>query len=161
MVFTAKANLISSAGRMVQTFRGKGRSALRQAVQALRIPAVLSRMERGFSHAGRAMEQCAGKLDVIRAELHQAGSHMKSAGRALVGKEVQQAQELEADKGVLAKLRGLFLSCGKIFSGMERGAGRLAEKAGGERFSVKSELRGLRAAPAAPHRQAAGKEQAR
>ena len=38
MVFTAKANLISSAGRMVQTFRGKGRSALRQAVQALRIP---------------------------------------------------------------------------------------------------------------------------
>lgn len=161
MVFTAKANLISSAGRMVQTFRGKGRSALRQAVQALRIPAVLSRMERGFSHAGRAMEQCAGKLDAIRAELHQAGSHMKSAGRALVGKEVQQAQELEADKGVLAKLRGLFLSCGKIFSGMERGAGRLAEKAGGERFSVKSELRGLRAAPAAPHRQAAGKEQAR
>lgn len=86
---------------------------------------------------------------------------MKSAGRALAGKEVQQDKELEADKGVLAKLRGLFLSCGKTFSGMERGAGRLAEKAGGERSSVKSELQGLRAAPAAPHRQAAGKEQAR
>ena len=46
MVSTAKVNLISSAGHMVQTFREKGRSALRQAVQALRIPAVLSRMGR-------------------------------------------------------------------------------------------------------------------
>ena len=135
--------------------------ALRHAVQALRIPAVLSRMEHGFSHAGKAMEQCAGKLDVFRDELHQAGSHMKSAGRALAGKEVQQAQELEADKGVLAKLRGLFLSCGKTFSGMERGAARLAEKAGGEKSSVKSELRELKAAPDAPHRQTASKEQAR
>ena len=86
-------------------------------MQALRIPAVLSRMERGFSHAGRAMEQCAGKLDVIRAELHQAGSHMKSAGRALVGKEVQQAQELEADKGVLAKLRAYFCPAARSFPG--------------------------------------------
>lgn len=48
MVSTAKANLISSAGRMVQTFQEKGRAALRHAVQALRIPAVLSRMEHGF-----------------------------------------------------------------------------------------------------------------
>ena len=139
----------------------KGRSALRHAVQALRIPAVLSRMEHGFSHAGKAMEQCAGKLDVFREELHQAGIHMKSAGRALAGKEVQQAQELEADKGVLAKLRGLFLSCGKTFSGMERGAARLAEKAGSEKSSVKLELRELKAAPDAPHRQAASKEQVR
>ena len=141
MVSTAKANLISSAGRMVQTFQEKGRSALRHAVQALRIPAVLSRMEHGFSHAGKAMEQCAGKLDVFREELHQAGIHMKSAGRA--------------------KLRGLFLSCGKTFSGMERGAARLAEKAGSEKSSVKLELRELKAAPDAPHRQAASKEQAR
>ncbi|MDU2951408.1 MAG: hypothetical protein E7B60_00630 [[Clostridium] innocuum] len=68
---------------------------------------------------------------------------------------------MEADKGVLARLRGLFLSCGKTFSGMERGAARLAEKASGEKSSVKSELRELKAAPDAPHRQAASKEQAR
>ena len=34
MVSTAKANLISSAGRMVQTFQEKGRAALRHAVPA-------------------------------------------------------------------------------------------------------------------------------
>ena len=86
---------------------------------------------------------------------------MKTDGCAFSGKEVQQAQELEADKGVLARLRGLFLSCGKTFSGMERGAARLAEKASGEKSSVKSELRELKAAPDTPHRQAASKEQAR
>ena len=137
------------------------RAALRHAVQALRIPAVLSRMERGFSHASQAMEQCAGKLDVIRDELHQAGGHMKNAGRALAGKEALEAQKLEADKGALARLRGLFTSCGKTFAQMERSAGRLAEKAGGEKSSVKTELRGLKPAPEGQRRQAANKEQAR
>ena len=80
MLSTARTNFVSAAGRMLGTFQEKGRAALRHAVQALRIPAVLSRMERGFSHASQAMEQCAGKLDVIRDELHQAGGHMKNAG---------------------------------------------------------------------------------
>ena len=87
MLSTARTNFVSAAGRMLGTFQEKGRAALRHAVQALRIPAVLSRMERGFSHASQAMEQCAGKLDVIRDELHQAGGHMKNAGRALAGKK--------------------------------------------------------------------------
>ena len=107
------------------------------------------------------MEQCAGKLDVIRDELHQAGGHMKNAGRALAGKEALEAQKLEADKGALARLRGLFTSCGKTFAQMERSAGRLAEKAGGEKSSVKTELRGLKPAQAGQRRQAASKEQAR
>ena len=153
MLSTARTNFVSAAGRMLGTFQEKGRAALRHAVQALRIPAVLSRMERGFSHASQAMEQCAGKLDVIRDELHQAGGHMKNAGRALAGKE--------ALEGALARLRGLFTSCGKTFAQMERSAGRLAEKAGGEKSSVKTELRGLKPAPEGQRRQAANKEQAR
>ena len=146
MLSTARTNFVSAAGRMLGTFQEKGRAALRHAVQALRIPAVLSRMERGFSHASQAMEQCAGKLDVIRDELHQAAL---------------EAQKLEADKGALARLRGLFTSCGKTFAQMERSAGRLAEKAGGEKSSVKTELRGLKPAPEGQRRQAANKEQAR
>ena len=161
MLSTARTNFVSAAGRMLGTFQEKGRAALRHAVQALRIPAVLSRMERGFSHASQAMEQCAGKLDVIRDELHQAGGHMKNAGRTLAGKEALEAQELEADKGALARLRGLFASCGKTFSQMGRGAGRLAEKAGGEKSSVKTELHGLKPAQAGQRRKAARKEQAR
>ena len=77
MVSTAKENLISSAKQMVQTFREKGRSALCHAAQALRIPSVLSRMGRGFAHAEKSMGQLAVRLDAMREELHQAGSHIK------------------------------------------------------------------------------------
>lgn len=127
------------------------------------------RLEVGKLHDKGIRAKCAqlvtaaeGKIQQVKAMVSTAKANLiSSAGRALAGKEVQQAQELEADKGVLAKLRGLFLSCGKTFSGMERGAARLAEKAGSEKSSVKLELRELKAAPDAPHRQAASKEQAR
>ena len=161
MLSTARTNFVSAAGRMLGTFQEKGRAALRHAVQALRIPAVLSRMERGFSHASQAMEQCAGKLDVIRDELHQAGGHMKNAGRTLAGKEALEAQELEADKGALARLRGLFASCGKTFAQMERDTALTVERINGGRSSVKTELQGLKAAQAGQRRQAASKEQTR
>lgn len=134
---------------------------MRHAVQALRIPAVLTRMEHGFFHASQAMEKCAGRMDVIREELHQAGGHLKSAGRALVGKEAQQVKDLDADKGVLAKLKGFLSSCGKAFSEMERGAGRLAEKAGREKSSVKTELTALKATTSGQHRAEPGKDKAR
>ena len=52
------------------------------------------------------MEQCAGKLDVIRDELHQAGGHMKNAGRTLAGKEALEAQELEARQGRACQVAG-------------------------------------------------------
>ena len=161
MLSTARTNFVSAAGRMLGTFQEKGRAALRHAVQALRIPAVLSRMERGFSHASQAMEQCAGKLDVIRDELHQAGGHMKNAGRALAGKEALEAQKLEADKGALARLRSFVLYCGKAFSEMDRDTALTVERINSGRSSVKTELQGLKAAQAGQRRQAASKEQAR
>lgn len=161
MVSTAKENLISSAKQMVQTFREKGRSGLCHAAQALRIPSVLSQMGRGFTHARKGMEQLAIRLDAMREELHQAGGHIKNAGLALAGKEPQESKELSADKGVLAKLRSLVLSCGKAFSEMERDTALTAEWLSGGRSSVKTELQALKSAQARQRRQGASKEQAR
>lgn len=146
MVSTAKENLISSAKQMVQTFREKGRSALCHAAQALHIPSVLSRMGRGFAHSEKSMGQLAVRLDSMREELHQAGGHIKNAGLALTGKEPQESKELSADKGVLAKLRSFVLSCGKVFSEMERDMALTVERINGGRSSVKTELQGLRSA---------------
>ena len=161
MVSTAKENLISSAKQMVQTFREKGRSALYHAAQALRIPSVLSRMGRGFAHAEKSMGQLAVRLDAMREELHQAGGHIKNAGLALAGKEPQESKELSADKGVLAKLRVVFLLCGKACSDMDHDISRAVERLSGGRSSVKTELQGLKSAQAGQRRQAASKEQAR
>ena len=75
---------------------------------------------------------------------------MKNAGRALLGRSAKKAGNLEADKGMLAKLRDFLESCGDTFSKMERSADRLIdkiqqnEKQAKQKQSVKSDLRQLK-----------------
>lgn len=167
MVSVTKMKLIDSAGSAVKTFKEKGRSALVQAVEAMRIPVALSRLKNGFSHTAEAMRQGAGRLDTIRGELHEMGGHMENAGRALLGKGPKQAEKLKADKGVLAKLRGFLESSGKAFSDMERGADSLMSKIQnskapeGKKQSVKSELRQLKTGHTEHPKAPLQKEQAR
>lgn len=158
-----KGRLVASAQSALRSFQEKGRASLRRAVDAMHIPSVLARLKSGLHHAVGVMEQGAARTDAIRQELHEAGDHMKNAGRSLTGKPVQQAQALEADKGVLAKLRGFFVSCGTAFSSMEQSTARFAEKfqPEGTKRSVKSELKELRAAHTDAPVKPAGKEKTR
>ena len=167
MVSVTKDKLVESASNAVKAFKEKGKSALIQAVEGMRIPTALSKIKDGFSHAAQSMRQSAGQLDVIRGELHEVGGHMKNAGRAIFGKPAKQADKLEADKGALAKLRGFLESCGKAFSNMERGADRLMEKMHRtkepeeQKQSVKSELRQLKTEHSERSKAPVSKEQAR
>lgn len=167
MVSVTKGKLVESDSNAVKAFKEKGKSALIQAVEGMRIPTALSKIKDGFSHAAQSMRQSAGQLDVIRGELHEVGGHMKNAGRAILGKPAKQADKLEADKGALAKLRGFLESCGKAFSNMERGADRLMEKMQRskepeeQKQSVKSELRQLKTEHSERSKAPVSKEQAR
>lgn len=165
MVSIAKVKMIQSAGNAVKNFKEKGKSALVQSVEAMHIPAALSAMKNGFSRAAESMRQSAGRLDSIRDELHEVGGHMKNAGRALLGKPAKQSAKLESDKGILAKLRGFFDSCGKTFSKMERGAdnllGKMQRDNAPEKQSVKSELRKLKSELSQQSKAPLAKEQAR
>lgn len=151
MVSTTKNRMMEAAGNAVKTYKEKGKSALIQAVNAMRIPAVLSAMKKGFSYTAQSMQQSARQLDTVREELHEVGSHMKNAGRIMIGRPTRQTKALEADKGVLAKLRGFLESCGKAFDRMERGADNLlsktrCDKSTEEKPSVKLELRQMKSA---------------
>ena len=167
MISVAKVKTVQSAENAVKSFQEKGKSALIHVVEGMRIPAALSKIKSGFSHAAQSMRQSAGQLDVIREELHEVGGHMKNAGRAFLGKPAKQADKLEADKGALAKLRGFLESCGKAFSNMERGADRLMEKMQRskeleeQKTSVKSELRQLKTEHSEKSKAPVSKEQAR
>lgn len=165
MVSIAKVKMIQSAGNAVKSFKEKGKSALVQSVEAMHIPAAFSAIKNGFSSAAESMRQSAGRLDSIRDELHEVGGHMKNAGRALLGKPARQPQKLEADKGILAKLRGFFDSCGKTFSKMERGAdnllGKMQRDKVPEKQSVKAELRKLKSELSQQSKTTLAKEQAR
>lgn len=151
VVSTTKNRMMEAAGNAVKTCKQKGKSALIQAVNAMRIPTALSRMKDGFSYAAQSMRQNAGQLDTIREELHEVSRHLKNTGRIMLGKPARQMKALEADKGVLAKLRVFLESCGKAFDRMERGTDNLLsktrrDKSTEEKPSVKLELRQMKAA---------------
>lgn len=166
-VQTVKQNFVRAAGNAVRAFKEKGRSALLQAVNAMKIPDVLVHLRNGFRTAAHSMQEAAGKVDTTREQLHEVGSHLKNAGRVLLGRPAKQLEKLEADKGVLAKLRNFFEGTQKAFSGMEKGAASLSEKLRDDRApeekkpSVKSELKALKTEHAAMKNAPVMQEQAR
>ncbi len=167
MVSVAKCKMIQSAGNAVKAFQEKGKFALVQAVQAMRIPSVLSCMKSGFSHAAQSVRQYAEKLDGLREQIHEAGGYVKNARRALSGKAPAESTKLQANKGLLAKVRNGLESFSTALSKMECGADRLlgkiqSEKEPGElKQSVKSELSQLKAELSPRDKAPVAKEQAR
>lgn len=167
MVSIAKVKTIQSAENAVKTFREKGKSALVQTVQAMRIPSVLSSMKNGLSHAAQSIRQGAEKLDGLREQIHEAGGYVKNAGRALSGKAPAESHKLQSDKGLLAKIRDGLESFSSTLSNMERSAERLIGKIQPEKEpaeqkqSVKSELYQLKAGRSGQAKAPAVKEQAR
>ena len=159
--------IISKAEDKIHQAKTNGKSALIRAVEAMRVSTALSKIKSGFSHMSQSMRQSAGQIDVIRGELHEVGGHMKNAGRALLGRSAKQAGNLEADKGVLAKLRGFLESCGDTFSKMERNADKLidkirqSEEQTKQKQSVKSDLRQLKTERLEKSKAPVIKEQAR
>lgn len=109
MVSVAKGKVVESAGEAVKAFKEKGKSALVQAVESMRIPAALSKIKSGFSHAAQSMRQYAGQIDVIRGELHEVGGHMKNAGRAFLGRPAKQ-------NGFWKRIRACLPSCGAFWN---------------------------------------------
>lgn len=153
MVSTVKTNFVRATGNAVRTFRAKGRAALVQAVRAMKIPAVLSKMKNSLHTVGKSMQEAAGKVDAKREQLHEAGVHLQNAGRALSGKPAQEISALDSDKGILAKLRKSLEDLGRTFAAMGDRAGDLEETLQKDRLeqkpSVKTSLRVLKSGQAA------------
>lgn len=148
LVVSCKENLITSARNALKAFKEKGKDALITAVNAMKIPSALEMLRNGFQRVSEAMHRDAGKLDAVREELHGVGLHLKNAGRALIGKPTKESEQLEADKGVLARLRNFLQRSGDRFADMGRGAEELAtgmRESHEQRQSVKAGLNQLKA----------------
>ena len=103
-IHTVRKNLIQSAKNAVQTFRGKGKDALRKAVSSMKIPSALARIQEGLHGAVECMNRQADKMAVLNSELHAAGDHIKNAGRIFRGKELEKVETQAVDKGITVSL---------------------------------------------------------
>ena len=89
---TVRKNLIQSAGNALQTYKEKGKDALRKAVSSMKIPSALARIQEGLHGAMESMNRQADKMEVLNGELHAAGGHIKNVGRIFRGKEQKKVE---------------------------------------------------------------------
>ena len=122
MVVSCKNNLIKSAKDALRAFKEKGKDALVTAVNAMKIPSALDMLKNGFHRAAESLGKSVSNLETVRNELHDVGTHLKNAGRALIGKPIKENEELKADKGILTKLQIFLQKTAEKFSGMEHSA---------------------------------------
>lgn len=119
-IHTVRKNLIQSAKNAVQTFRGKGKDALRKAVSSMKIPSALARIQEGLHGAVENMNRQADRMKVLNGELHAAGGHIKNVGRIFRGKEQKKVEPQATDRGITAKIRKSFLTISGRLSSMEQ-----------------------------------------
>lgn len=149
-IHTVRKNLIQSAKNAVQTFRGKGKDALRKAVSSMKIPSALARIQEGLHGAVERMNRQADKMAVLNSELHAAGDHIKNAGRIFRGKELEKVETQAVDKGITVKIRKSFLALSGRLSSMEQTTDNVRKRMeqfaqkGNKKPSVKGELKKLK-----------------
>ena len=96
---TVRKNLIQSAGNALQTYKEKGKDALRKAVSSMKIPSALARIQEGIHGAVENMNRQADRMKVLNGELHAAGGHIKNVGRIFRGKEQKKVEPQATDSG--------------------------------------------------------------
>ena len=62
---TVRKNLIQSAGNALQTYKEKGKDALRKAVSSMKIPSALARIQEGIHGAVENMNRQADRMKVL------------------------------------------------------------------------------------------------
>lgn len=128
MVASTSSGLKHGAENALAALREQGRDAFLQAVRNMKIPSALARVRDSFHDAALSMWEAAEKVEAWRQQIHEAGGLFRNAGRALLGKPVQETPALAADRGALAKVRDLFQSMEKSFSGIEKAAESLRDR---------------------------------
>lgn len=141
-VAKAKNNLIASAKGAMQAFREKGKEALRNAVNAMKIPETLDKLGKVFHSFAVSMNESVQNVQNARMELGGAKKHLINAGRLFFGKGAKEQEFVKQDKGVLSRLQNLFAKMSSGFSSLENKSLNLADKLRYNRIkdSVKADL---------------------
>lgn len=149
-IHTVKDNLIHSAKNALSEYKCKGVSALKKALVTMKIPNALGHMKDTLNSCAKGLDKGAANIGAIRKDVQSVNEHMSNIGRTLVGKPSKEPVTADSNKGVLVKIQKLYLSCSKLFSGMEnatdkaiKGIGEMGNQQN-QKPSVKAELKRLK-----------------
>jgi len=85
-----KQSVIDGCKNAVQAFKDKGIAALDNIARFFKIRPILESIHTGADRAAQSAAKTVANIETISAQYHEAGKHLKNAGRALTGQEIVQ-----------------------------------------------------------------------
>lgn len=148
---TVKHNFLCMARNAVDTFKVKGKVALRRTVFSMKIPSTLALLQDMLERQAASAKKAAERLGEIQTELQEAGTHIQRAGRTLLGRPELENAEYEQSRGLLGKAQTFMGRMRDSLSSMAARTAQLVDRLTAEREtpdsrqSVKEALRDLQA----------------
>lgn len=102
-----KSSIIRAAGVAVKGLKDKGVIGLNDALGALGVRKALAAMQTHLDHTAQTLETGMARIEAVRQELQAVGGHIRNIGRAIAGKERQEARADQARSGTSAVLTPL------------------------------------------------------
>lgn len=150
-ISTVKDNCLCMARNAADTFKVKGKAALRRAAFAMKIPSTLALLQDMLERQAASAQITAERLGGIQSELQESGAHIQRAGRTLLGRPEPEDAEYEQNRGLLGKAQTVIGRMRNSLSSMAARTAQLVDRLTSERetpdsrHSVKEALRDLQA----------------
>lgn len=123
-----KQAIIEGSKNAVAAFREKGVAALDTVTRFFRVRPMLEAVQTQAAHAAEAADRAMERIETTSMKYHEAGRHLKNAGRALSGKGAVQEPK---PPGMVSKaFASPFRAAHACFRGMERSAASAADRLG-------------------------------
>jgi len=140
-----KQSVIDGCKNAVQAFKDKGITALDNITRFFKIRPMLESIQNTADRAAQSADKTIANIEAISAQYHEAGKHLKNAGRALSGKEI--IQEAKPNGKVSKTFSAPFRAVRACFAGIRNHAvvavsklKQLEEQAATRKPSIKKDI---------------------
>ena len=136
--------------KAVQDFKTKGKEALVTGLNKINAKGLLESVKNQLIKVLDSSDQEINKLTTLGDEVHKMNSHLKNVGRTLVGKDVQEIDTRNPNKGLLSKVQNCLFKVMEVSSNMIDKTDKVSDKLQSfedkvnEKKSVKDELKKIK-----------------
>lgn len=145
-----KNHIKLTVDKAVQDFKTKGKEVLVTGLNKINAKGLLESIKNQLNKVLDSSDQEINKLTTLGDEVHKMNSHLKNVGRTLVGKDVQEIDTRNPNKGLLSKVQNSLFKVMEVSSNMIDKTDKVSDKLQSfedkvnEKKSVKDELKKIK-----------------
>lgn len=145
-----KQHIMKTVDKAVTDFKQYGKSTLVKAMTSLNVKGLLENIKSALNHAVQSVDNGIDHLTKLGDSIHIANSHLKNAGRVMVGKDAKEVTPRDTEKGVLSKAQYCLFASMSALTKMESNTNQTIvslkefEQKIAPKKSVKAELKDIK-----------------